>query len=57
MAVLTLIFRATPAPAGGGEMDYILGFFGNRAEEIAGQATSSKQEAIGFHGTRGAITE
>lgn len=41
----------------GGEMDYILGFFGNRAEEIAGQATSSKQEAIGFHGTRGAITE
>ena len=38
-------------------MDYILGFFGNRAEEIAGQATSSKQEAIGFHGTRGAITE
>ena len=44
--------------ATGSSFDYRLFFFGNRAEEIAGHATSGDTGAgLGLHGTRGAITE
>lgn len=36
---------------------YALNFYGDRAEEIAGIAVSDTLEKLGFHGTRGAITE
>ena len=39
------------------DYQYLLSFYGNRAEEIAGFVAGEELEAIGLHGTRGAITE
>lgn len=44
--------------ARGQQMYYLVDFFGNQAEEIAGVAyTDDTKNSVGFHGTRGAITE
>ena len=40
-----------------GDFKYRLDFYGNQAEEIAGYALRSGVDAIGLHGTRGAITQ
>ena len=49
--------RGTAGSARGTQFDYVVGFAGHQAEEIAGIATSTGGDAVGFHGTRGAITE
>lgn len=46
----------TASSAKGSNFEYGVGFFGQQAEEIAGFVHNA-QEAVGFHGTRGAITE
>ncbi|MDO5091161.1 MAG: factor H binding family protein [Cardiobacteriaceae bacterium] len=51
------IGRGTANSAKGSRFDYQVGFYGHQAEEIAGFARSAQQETVGFHGTRGAITE
>ncbi|MDO5091404.1 MAG: factor H binding family protein [Cardiobacteriaceae bacterium] len=49
--------RGTASSAKGGSFDYQVDFYGQQAEEIAGFADNAQLEAVGFHGTRGAITE
>ena len=51
------IGRGTASSAKGSRFDYVVGFAGQQAEEIGGYATNAQGEAVGFHGTRGAITE
>lgn len=48
----------TAGSARGTQFDYVFGFAGHQAEEIAGSAINNTNgDAVGFHGTRGAITE
>lgn len=49
--------NGTASSAKGSSFDYVVGFYGQQAEEIAGYAQSAQFEAVGFHGTRGAISE
>lgn len=50
--------RGTATSARGTQFDYSFNFHGHQAEEIAGLATNTTSgDGIGFHGTRGAITE
>ena len=50
--------RGTAGSARGTQFDYVVGFAGRQAEEIAGFAVNTTSgDAVGFHGTRGAITE
>ena len=50
--------RGTATSARGTQFDYSFNFHGRQAEEIAGLATNTTSgDGIGFHGTRGAITE
>ncbi|MDO5090994.1 MAG: factor H binding family protein [Cardiobacteriaceae bacterium] len=51
------VIAGTASSAKGGSFDYGVGFAGEQAEEIAGFATNAQGEAVGFHGTRGAISE
>lgn len=49
--------KGTASAAYGDRFTYYLGFYGGHAEEISGYAVNNTPEGIGFHGTRGAITE
>lgn len=50
-------FGQASAEQGPGFMGYSFTFAGNQAQEIVGNAVSSKHLAVGFHGTRGEIKE
>ena len=58
LGVSNYVGRGTAGSARGTQFDYVLGFAGHQAEEIAGVAVNTTSgDGIGFHGTRGAITE